>query len=121
SYSSLLLLSFFFSMLPPPPRSTLFPYTTLFRSPELDAQLTAGQIQRGRVRGIPVSLQSVAPAALLAQGQKLMLADDVSREAIGVGLRLPLGRRERVDLPVRLLERLADGVFFKPVSPCLHQ
>src|SRR5204863_8629375 len=29
---SLLLLSFFY-MLPPPPRSTLFPYTTLFRSP----------------------------------------------------------------------------------------
>src|SRR5207253_7486487 len=26
--------SFFFSMLPPPPRSTLFPYTTLFRSHE---------------------------------------------------------------------------------------
>src|SRR5439155_27302958 len=25
-------LSFFFSMIPPPPRSTLFPYTTLFRS-----------------------------------------------------------------------------------------
>src|SRR5438552_15879165 len=29
--SSLLLL-FFFLMIPPPPRSTLFPYTTLFRS-----------------------------------------------------------------------------------------
>src|SRR5205814_9903997 len=27
-----LLLPFFFLMLPPPPRSTLFPYTTLFRS-----------------------------------------------------------------------------------------
>src|SRR5436305_15275786 len=26
-------LSFFFLMIPPPPRSTLFPYTTLFRSP----------------------------------------------------------------------------------------
>src|SRR5437870_12678328 len=26
------LLSFFFLLLPPPPRSTLFPYTTLFRS-----------------------------------------------------------------------------------------
>src|SRR5437870_7083510 len=25
--------TFFFLMLPPPPRSTLFPYTTLFRSP----------------------------------------------------------------------------------------
>src|SRR5438874_9317177 len=28
----LLLLCFFFSMIRPPPRSTLFPYTTLFRS-----------------------------------------------------------------------------------------
>src|SRR5207248_7567239 len=27
-----LFLSFFFSMIPPPPTSTLFPYTTLFRS-----------------------------------------------------------------------------------------
>src|SRR5438552_13383848 len=27
------LFSFFFLMIPPPPRSTLFPYTTLFRSP----------------------------------------------------------------------------------------
>src|SRR5207249_12261911 len=32
-------LSFFFLMIPPPPRSTLFPYTTLFRSrdPEPEA------------------------------------------------------------------------------------
>src|SRR5262249_62173189 len=30
--SLLLLLLFFFSMIRPPPRSTLFPYTTLFRS-----------------------------------------------------------------------------------------
>src|SRR5204863_8187527 len=29
---SVILLLFFFLMLPPPPRSTLFPYTTLFRS-----------------------------------------------------------------------------------------
>src|SRR5258705_6026231 len=27
------LMLFFFLMIPPPPRSTLFPYTTLFRSP----------------------------------------------------------------------------------------
>src|SRR5204863_7323456 len=31
-FSPLYLLFFFFLMLPPPPRSTLFPYTTLFRS-----------------------------------------------------------------------------------------
>src|SRR5262249_62046781 len=29
-----LLYFFFFLMIPPPPRSTLFPYTTLFRSPD---------------------------------------------------------------------------------------
>src|SRR5260370_4932696 len=33
--SSLFLISFFFLMIRRPPRSTLFPYTTLFRSPPL--------------------------------------------------------------------------------------
>src|SRR5439155_27237852 len=36
---SLRLFSFFFSMIRPPPRSTLFPYTTLFRSPLADGVL----------------------------------------------------------------------------------
>src|SRR5207248_11048752 len=35
----LLSLPFFFLMIRPPPRSTLFPYTTLFRSQQLLAQL----------------------------------------------------------------------------------
>src|SRR5205814_8789055 len=39
-----LLFLFFFIMLPPPPRSTLFPYTTLFRS-----GLQRPAIQRQRV------------------------------------------------------------------------
>src|SRR5207248_11257228 len=34
-YSLIFFLFFFFLMLRPPPRSTLFPYTTLFRSPVL--------------------------------------------------------------------------------------
>src|SRR2546421_12837826 len=34
-YINLLLFFFFFLMIRRPPRSTLFPYTTLFRSPEL--------------------------------------------------------------------------------------
>src|SRR5207247_6010078 len=34
-----LLLFFFFLMIPRPPRSTLFPYTTLFRSPRLRQRL----------------------------------------------------------------------------------
>src|SRR5439155_23492836 len=32
---------FFFLMIRPPPRSTLFPYTTLFRSPSFFAELAA--------------------------------------------------------------------------------
>src|SRR5206468_10452716 len=36
------LLFFFFFMIRPPPRSTLFPYTTLFRSVEIEARLLAG-------------------------------------------------------------------------------
>src|SRR2546427_6185519 len=46
----MLLLFFFFLMIRRPPRSTLFPYTTLFRSPrvfrvgiEIDVVLVAGQ------------------------------------------------------------------------------
>src|SRR5205814_8734991 len=33
SHAQLTILTIFSLMLPPPPRSTLFPYTTLFRSP----------------------------------------------------------------------------------------
>src|SRR3712207_7890824 len=43
----LISIHFFFLMIRRPPRSTLFPYTTLFRSPEHDAQSGHG---RGRIR-----------------------------------------------------------------------
>src|SRR6476661_9453038 len=39
---------FFFLMIRRPPRSTLFPYTTLFRSP-------AGRLRPHRIRGLPCS------------------------------------------------------------------
>src|SRR3712207_9166311 len=41
---------FFFLMMRPPPRSTLFPYTTLFRSdadPKVDADALRARIRRG--------------------------------------------------------------------------
>src|SRR5947208_10831655 len=44
-------------MLPPPPRSTLFPYTTLFRSqpPNLEVRGVVGRrSQHGRRRGLEV-------------------------------------------------------------------
>src|SRR3712207_8693541 len=39
--------AFFFLMIRRPPRSTLFPYTTLFRSGDLDAQVRHGQALGG--------------------------------------------------------------------------
>src|SRR6266513_4705530 len=44
-------LLFFFLMLPPPPRSTLFPYTTLFRSPRRSRRIRPGTPPRARVAG----------------------------------------------------------------------
>src|SRR5699024_12275462 len=40
------LLFFFFLLIPPPPRSTLFPYTTLFRSPWCTPSRVSGKIFR---------------------------------------------------------------------------
>src|SRR5207253_9831975 len=46
SHSSSCLLSFFFLLTRPPPRSTLFPYTTLFRSPASTCRHRAPLISR---------------------------------------------------------------------------
>src|SRR5205085_3927944 len=54
----LILFSFFFLMIRRPPRSTLFPYTTLFRS-ELRAAERAGKTEQQRGT-IAETLQSVA-------------------------------------------------------------
>src|SRR5437868_15237500 len=44
---------FFFLMIRPPPRSTLFPYTTLFRSPVAFGRGIAGRVGlRGKFGGI---------------------------------------------------------------------
>src|SRR5439155_25977858 len=44
-------LFFFFLMIRPPPRSTLFPYTTLFRSPALGEGLCRARPAEPRFRG----------------------------------------------------------------------
>src|SRR3989454_2821514 len=55
------LLFFFFLMIRRPPRSTLFPYTTLFRSYSLRAVVERGA-GRGRTIGVPtINLTSPDP------------------------------------------------------------
>src|SRR5204862_8123369 len=51
-------ISFFFLMLRPPPRSTLFPYTTLFRSRSLRATHRHGE--KVQSRPAPVTSSAVA-------------------------------------------------------------
>src|SRR5258708_39177633 len=48
-FCDLLLLSFFFLMLGRPPRSTLFPYTTLFRSDAMITVSTTGAVHAFKV------------------------------------------------------------------------
>src|SRR2546430_8857904 len=67
---------FFFLMIRRPPRSTLFPYTTLFRS----------LADRGRRRRIP-SLQQCHEVAQLREPQ-------VGRNPVGKGWRDPVQRSE---------------------------
>src|SRR3712207_7930071 len=48
-------LTFFFLMIRRPPRSTLFPYTTLFRSPRSAARARLPRPKRRQPRGLPDS------------------------------------------------------------------
>src|SRR2546422_6644895 len=52
---------FFFLMIRRPPRSTLFPYTTLFRSPNRDRRLWPGQFARVTLRLAELPNATVVP------------------------------------------------------------
>src|SRR5438128_8707102 len=52
--SYFLVLSFFFLMIRRPPRSTLFPYTTLFRSEHDPPSLACGRLGRSRRTNGPI-------------------------------------------------------------------
>src|SRR5438132_5582071 len=61
------LFSFFFLMIRPPPTSTLFPYTTLFRSEATRTRAYFGPIEsripRGEVMGESVGIDSILGGA----------------------------------------------------------
>src|SRR5438034_6884131 len=55
------LASFFFSMIRPPPISTLFPYTTLFRSGQID--LVVARVEPGQRRRLRAERRDPVPEA----------------------------------------------------------
>src|SRR3712207_9048994 len=62
TYGTIMVFIFFFLMIRRPPRSTLFPYTTLFRSDGLRhdrhrAGLLAGEVQEARRRRVDADRQ----------------------------------------------------------------
>src|SRR3989449_10207361 len=60
---------FFFLMIRRPPRSTLFPYTTLFRSPNRDRRLWPGQFARVTLRLATLPHATVVPSQAVQTGQ----------------------------------------------------
>src|SRR5207253_8476353 len=68
-HSSLTVLNFFFLLLRPPPRSTLFPYTTLFRSPQTGAAFLFLEIQQQRTPCNPFAFSYCQVAGLSARGK----------------------------------------------------
>src|SRR3989441_5501463 len=91
---------FFFLMIPPPPRSSLFPYTTLFRSPSLLLMPIAGGLSdRWSRHRILVVTQSLAMALTLVLAG-LALAGGVNIwHLVGVGA--PLRGVRALHVPAR--------------------
>src|SRR6266513_2127675 len=101
---------FFFLMIRRPPRSTLFPYTTLFRSRPLSRAPADGAGARGNALGAPRRARSGGRAAGLARpgGEAARYHDPAHRHA-DRGVR-PGGREIGRDLsgPRRARPRLAE-------------
>src|SRR5690606_39442323 len=70
--------SFFFYLIPPPPRPTLFPYTTLFRSPA-PASVRSPRGRSGRDRRAPCRARTDHPRSLPDRGYDRSGATDPRR------------------------------------------
>src|SRR5688572_32023297 len=79
-----------------PPRSTLFPYTTLFRSPALEAAIESFPVQRPFLRNTALFFRELRPGVAALKTGAPILAD-----ALEIGT--PVLRRS-----VELNERLPD-------------
>src|SRR3989441_8966967 len=91
-------MSFFFLMIRRPPRSTLFPYTTLFRSPRIAAERDA-LVPLGRV-ATPEDMADViafllGPDARYVNGHDLVVDGGVSGNLLG---RLPRSEEHTSEL-----------------------
>src|SRR3712207_7341283 len=83
-----------------PPRSTLFPYTTLFRSARVLSQLDPSRAIPGRVRA---ALDTLAEGLLVIdKRQNIVLANEAIAKLLG---RLP---QDLIGLPIRSEEHTSE-------------
>src|SRR3989454_11211347 len=83
-------LSFFFLMIRRPPRSTLFPYTTLFRS----CVATSGPGATNLVTGLAAAHMDNSPVvAITGQVSRPMIGRDAFQETDIIGITLPITKQ----------------------------
>src|SRR5882672_11605156 len=98
----ILIFFFFFLMIRRPPRSTLFPYTTLFRSPEFS---------KGKTRKIPWPLRCGAAFRSEEHTSELQSHSDLVCRLLLEKKKKPMGYLERyvdVNLPIHRPARCCD-------------
>src|SRR5439155_7600272 len=106
---------FFFLMLPPPPSSTLFPYTTLFRSSPASVSLADSGI------GVPPATPSPSPTPTALREQPLTVprSEEHTSELQSRGhlvCRLLLEKKKLPRLPLPLLTPSAFSLYSPPTS-----
>src|SRR2546425_143316 len=106
---------FFFLMIRRPPRSTLFPYTTLFRSPRQSGRAVIPTVIAQALSGDNVRLGNIFPTrdfnyvADIVQGF-IRMAE--CREAVGEVINIGTGRDVSIEELVKVVSRLLG----KPLS-----
>src|SRR2546422_9897658 len=80
--------SFFFLMIRRPPRSTLFPYTTLFRSPYIP-------FSKGNADKLRVRFQNVTVSTIIGTGLKIGRAPSELQSRLHLVCRLLLEKKKK--------------------------
>src|SRR2546422_11050355 len=107
---------FFFLMIRRPPRSTLFPYTTLFRSEDADVVLRRAPLFEGLDEDSARALRRQMPDVKLSRGEHLFLeGQDGDRLYVVVDGKLKL-TRAAADGRGNLLSVLGPGEMFGGLS-----
>src|SRR5687768_18578624 len=116
-------LAFFFLMIRRPPRSTLFPYTTLFRSSDTPTGLFSITVADGREIQQNSAIQQFVPrnlGELIGTINKLKLADRLYLQTFRTTNGAIIGSSEMPNLPPSVLATLNNDRTAGGIKPALQ-